>query len=116
MKKTIALTHDKLKPARLVDSIKHDIKKYLNRERSKPLPEGMDYWTFDCRFGASVDAAEGIFTSEINKHIDAAVAKELPEFYIEILSRAENHKPKSKPEQSIETSATNSAAEEGDDD
>ncbi len=95
MKKTIALTHPKLKPARLVDSIKHDIKKYLNRERRKSLPAGMDYWTFDCRFGASEAAAEAIYTSEINKHIDAAVAQELPEFYVEILARACNHAPRS---------------------
>jgi len=94
MKKTIALTHAKLKPARLVDSIKHDIKKYLNRERNKPLPEGMDYWTFDCRFGASEDVAEEIYPSEINKRIDAAVEQELAEFYLEIISRSENHKPK----------------------
>lgn len=110
MKKTIALTHAKLKPARLVDSIKHDIKKYLNRERNKPLPEGMDYWTFDCRFGASKDVAEEIYTSEINKHIDAAVEQELAEFYIEILSRSENHKPKS-----VEATAADSDAEDDDD-
>ena len=95
MKKTIALTHPKLQPARLVDSIKHDIKKYLNRERRKTLPEGMDYWTFDCRFGASEEAAEAIYTSEINKHIDAAVAQELPAFYVEILARACNYAPRS---------------------
>lgn len=93
MKKTIALTHPKLKPARLVDSIKHDIKKYLNRERNKPLPAGTDYWTFDCRFGASEAVAEAIYTSEINKHIDAAVEQELAEFYIEIVARAANHQP-----------------------
>lgn len=94
MKKTIALTHPKLQPARLVDSIKHDIKKYLNRERRKTLPEGADYWTFDCRFGASEAVAEEIYTSEINQHIDAAVAQELPEFYVEILARACNHGPR----------------------
>jgi len=94
MKKTFALTHSKLNTARLVDSIKHDIKKYLVRERRKSVPEGMDYWTFDCRFGASAEVAEKIFTSEINKHVDAAVAQELPEFYIEILARACQHKPR----------------------
>jgi len=109
MKKTIALTHAKLKPARLVDSIKHDIKKYINRERNKPLPEGMDYWTFDCRFGASEDVAEEVYTSEINKRIDAAVEQELAEFYIEITSRSENHKPKS-----VEPTATDSDAEDDD--
>lgn len=94
MKKTIALTHAKLQPARLVDSIKYDIKKYLNRERRKTLPAGMDYWTFDCRFGASEEVAEKIFTSEINKHIDVAMAQELASFYIEILARACAHQPR----------------------
>ena len=94
MKKTIALTHPKLQPARLVDSIKYDIKKYLNRERRKSLPAGMDYWTFDCRFGASADVAKKIFTSEINKHIDTAVEQELASFYVEILARACKHQPR----------------------
>jgi hypothetical protein len=94
MKKTIALTHAKLNSDRLLDSIKFEIKKYLNRERRKPLPAGKDYWTFDCRFGASEDVAEKIFTSEINKHIDAAMAQALPSFYIEILAKACNHQPR----------------------
>ncbi len=94
MKKTIALTHSKLKTARLVESIKHDIKKYLGRERRKTLPEGTDYWTFDCLFGASEETAEEIYTSEIGKRIDGAVERELTEFYIVILARAAKHKPK----------------------
>ena len=94
MKKTIALTHPKLQPARLADSIKYDIKKYLNRERRKQLPAGADYWTFDCRFGASEQTAEKIFTSEINKSIDAALEQQFPQCYIEILARAAQHKPK----------------------
>ena len=94
MKKTIALTHPKIKPARLVESVKHDIKKYLGRERRKTLPEGTDYWTFDCKFGASEDTAEVIYTSEINKKIDEAAEQELSEFYVEVLARAEAHKPK----------------------
>ena len=96
MKKTIALTHPKIKTARLVDSIKHDIKKYLGRERRKTLPEGTDYWTFDCQFGASEETAETIFTSEINKRIDGAVEQELTQFFIVILARAAAHKPQAK--------------------
>ncbi len=94
MKKTFELTHPKLNPARLVDLIKFDIKKYLNRERRKVLPAGTDYWTFDCRFGATEADASKIFTSEINKHIDAAVAQQLPGFYLEILARAAHHQPR----------------------
>lgn len=94
MKKTITLTHPKIKIARLVDSIKHDIKKYLARERRKTLPEGSDYWTFDCQFGASQETAVEIYTAEINKKIDQAVEQELAEFYVEILARAAIHQPK----------------------
>jgi hypothetical protein len=94
MKKTIALTHSKIKTARLVDSIKHDIKKYLGRERRKTLPVGTDYWTFDCQFGTTQETAMKIFTAEINEKIDNAVEQELTEFYVEILVRAATHKPK----------------------
>lgn len=94
MKKTFKLTHPKIKPARLVESIKHEIKKYLGRERRKALPEGTDYWSFDCQFGASADSAEDIYSSEINKRIDAAFEQELTEFYLVILARAEVYKPK----------------------
>lgn len=94
MKKTFALTHPRLKPARWVDAIKHEIRKYLQRERRKALPAGMDYWTFDCRFGATEEVAAKIFTSDINQHIDAAVAQDLPGFYLEILARACQHQPR----------------------
>ena len=69
----------------------------------------MDYRTFGCRFGASKDVAEEIYTSEINKRIDAAVEQGLAEFYLEIISRSENHKPKS-----VETTAADCDAEDDD--
>ena len=94
MKKTFLLTHPKHKAERWVELVKHEIKKYLNRERRKALPEGADYWSFDCRVGESEAQAVTVFTSEINKHIDAAAAQELPEFYVEILARACQHKPR----------------------
>lgn len=94
MKKTIALTHPKHKAERWVELVKHDIKKYLGRERRKALPAGMDYWSFDCRFGASEAEAQTIFTSEINKRIDAAAAAQQEAVYVEILARACKHKPR----------------------
>lgn len=99
MKKTIALTHPKHKTERWVELVKHDIKKYLNRERRKALPVGMDYWTFDCRFGTTEEEATKVFTSEINKHIDAAAAQQLEAVYVEILARACKHKPRPDAEQ-----------------
>ena len=51
MKKTFVLSHPKIKLPRLVDSIRHEVKKYLRRERNKQVPDGADFWDFDCRFG-----------------------------------------------------------------
>lgn len=85
MKKTFVLTHPKLNLARLIESIKYDIKKYIKRERNKKLPEGVDYWDFDCKYGLDEATAETVHISTFNKHIDAAEAAEVESFYIEIL-------------------------------
>jgi hypothetical protein len=87
MKKTFSLTDTKLKPARLVDAIKHEVKKYLRRERNKSLPQGVDFWAFDCRFGSTETTADVIKVSQINKCIDHVVAQEQGSFYLEILAK-----------------------------
>ena len=72
MKKTFILSHPKIKLPRLVDSIRHEVKKYLRRERNKLVPDGADFWNFDCRFGTDKDNTEVIHLGAINQHIDAA--------------------------------------------
>ena len=73
MKKTFQLAQEGKKPDRLLEATKHEIRKYIKRERRRTLPEGVDYWDFDCRFGATQD--------------DAAVAHQGggTRFYVEIL-------------------------------
>jgi len=85
MKKTFSLTHEKIKTPRLVDSIKHEVKKYIKRERNKTLPEGVDFWDFDCKYGHTEATAETIHLSAINKSIDEAEQSELTSFYLEVL-------------------------------
>ena len=87
MKKTYQLVHPKIKLARVVDSVKHDVKKYLKRERNKALPEGADYWDFACKFGATEATAEVVHYNEINKAIDKSQEQGLTSFYIEILAK-----------------------------
>lgn len=72
MKKTFALTHPKKAAARVVETIKHDVKKYIRRERNKTLPAGTDFWDFDCKFGHTEQEAKVIHVKEINKCIDEA--------------------------------------------
>ncbi len=94
MKKTFSLTHEKIKAPRLVDSIKHEVKKYIKRERNKQLPEDADYWDFDCQFGHTESEAKDVHLSTINKCIDEAVKLELSSFYLEILVKTANRTPK----------------------
>ncbi|NQZ67620.1 MAG: hypothetical protein HRT89_06080 [Lentisphaeria bacterium] len=85
MKKTFQLTHPKIKLARMVDTVKHEVKKYVKRERNKSLPEDVDYWDFDCKFGHTEQEAQPVHLTAINNSIDEAVALSLTSFYIEIL-------------------------------
>lgn len=87
MKKTFSLTHEKIKTPRLVDAIKHEVKKYLKRERNKQLPEGVDFWDFDCKYGDKENEAEVVHVSALNKSIDKAEQAGLKSFYIEILAK-----------------------------
>jgi hypothetical protein len=87
MKKTFKLTHPKIKVPRLVEAIKHEVKKYLQRERRKPLPPEVDFWDFDCRFGADEANCEVIHVADINKAISQAEEKQLASFYLEILAK-----------------------------
>ena len=85
MKKTFKLTHPKHKRPRLVEGVRHEVKKYLKRERNKKLPDGVDYWDFDCRFGHTEEEARVIHLSEISECISEVDKEELTSFYLEIL-------------------------------
>jgi hypothetical protein len=87
MKKTFELSHPKIKYPRLVEGAKHDVKKYLKRERNKQLPAGADYWDFDCKFGLTEDTAKPVAVSDINGRISEIEAQQLTSFYVEIIAK-----------------------------
>ena len=87
MKKTFNLTHPKIKIARLFDASRYEVKKYIKRERGKPLPKGADFWDFDCRFGDTEKEAKVIHPSDISKHITDIEQRGLNTFYLEILAK-----------------------------
>ena len=95
MKKTFKLTHPKIKVARLVDSAKSDGRKYIKRERKKKLPDGADFWDFDCKFGPSAEESKVIHVAEISKFIGAAEQQQLESFYVEILAKPAKRTKKS---------------------
>ena len=95
MKKTFNLTSEKKDPERQVDSVVHEIRKYVKRERKKTLPEEMDYWDFDCRMGADEASAKDFVLDNLNARIDSFVQDDKESIYVEILAKpakAENKK------------------------
>jgi hypothetical protein len=90
MKKTFKLEHPKIKVPRVVDSVKHDIKNFLKKERKNTLPSGAKYWGFDCKFGESEEAATEVQLPSLTKSIDAFVEKGIMTFYVEITPKAIN--------------------------
>lgn len=87
MKKTFSLTDPVHKPARVIETIKSDIRKYLKRERRKPLPEEVDFWDFTCRVGESSDDAKEVHVAELGKKIDTAAESNWTAVYLEILAK-----------------------------
>ncbi|MCC5849483.1 MAG: hypothetical protein JJU29_15480 [Verrucomicrobia bacterium] len=87
MKKTFVFNPPGKHPERHLEAIKHELRRYLRRENRRELPEGVDYWDFDCRIGESPETAEEIHPSEIIKRVDAAAKSGQSAFYIEILSK-----------------------------
>ena len=87
MKKTFTLNHEKIKYPRMVDAAKHEVKKYLKRERNKTLPEDADYWAFDCKFGNTAEDAQVVHVAELSNQIGEIEKQGLTSFYVEILAR-----------------------------
>lgn len=87
MRKTFQLQVEGKHPDRLLDAIKHEIRKYIRRERRRALPEGADFWDFDCRFGADEASAQAVHLSAITALIDGVVQAGGPQFYVELLAR-----------------------------
>jgi hypothetical protein len=97
MRKTFPLATPNLKPARVIDSIKHEVRKYLKRERRKELPEGTDYWDFDCKAGRDQESAASAHVAELNAAIDTAAQEQWEGIYLEIIVRPGNRTRKPPP-------------------
>lgn len=87
MKKTFSFTAKNKIPARQMEAIKFEVKKYIARENRKVIPEGFDFWEFDCRFGFTEDSAEIIKFVNIRSCISMAFDEGKDGFYLEILAK-----------------------------
>ncbi len=96
MKKIFPLSIEGKNRDRVVEAVKNEIRKYIQRERRKTLPEGFDFWDFDCRFGLTADAAEQAHEAGLTALINASVAAGAAQVYVELLAKpaARTLKPK----------------------
>tara|TARA_R110002096_G_scaffold39182_1_gene107408 strand:+ start:2131 stop:2493 length:363 start_codon:yes stop_codon:yes gene_type:complete len=86
MRKTFPLEVPGLKPPRVIEGIKNDIRKYVKRERRKKLPETVDFWDFICRVGVSQESAAVVHLAVINAAVDTASQEEGTTVYVEVLA------------------------------
>lgn len=87
MRKTYLLNIEGKNRDRLLDAAKHDIRKYVKRERSRPLPAGVDFWDFDCKFGATEADAEVVHFATLMGSVDAVASAGGDQFYVEVVTR-----------------------------
>ena len=87
MKKIFKLKDDKRKPERIIEAIKHEIRKYMKRERKKKLPDDAVYWEFDCRFGQDEQNAKTLNSPELITSLDRAREEGWDLCYVELLVR-----------------------------
>ena len=85
MRKTYPLRPEGKQPDRVLDAVKHDIRKYIKRQRRVPLPPGVDFWDFDCRFGAMQASAEVVHPAALMAQLDALAQSGGATAYVELL-------------------------------
>lgn len=96
MKKTFKLAIEGKNRDRVLDAVKHDIRKYVRRQRRVPLPEGVDFWDFDCRFGTSEETAAVVHFATVLPMVDAVAKEGADSFYLELLAKEgrRTHRPR----------------------
>ncbi len=87
MRKTYLLNIEGKNRDRLLDAAKHDIRKYVKRERSRPLPAGVDFWDFDCKFGTSEAEAAAVHFATLMGSVDGVASEGGDQFYVEVVTR-----------------------------
>lgn len=94
MRKTYPLRPEGKHPDRVLDAVKHDIRKYMKRERRVPLPAGADFWDFDCRLGVNQSVAEVLHPGALIASLDVLAKSGAESCYVELLAKPAQRKPR----------------------
>jgi len=97
MKKTFPLQARGKDDARVRDKIRHEVNKYVRRERQKALPEGFSWWAFACRVGPDAAQATTKSLDEVGGAIDAVAQTGATTVYVEIVASPAQRPPSRSP-------------------
>lgn len=94
MRKTYPLRPEGKHPDRVLDAVKHDIRKYMKRERRRELPADAHFWDFDCRFGPSQAQAQTLHPAALIAELDALAKTGAEHCYVELLAKPALRQPR----------------------
>lgn len=86
MKKTFALDLPGKARPRVIEAVKHELRRYVRRERRKPLPERFSRWTFQCKAGSDQASARACALEDLGRAIDEVANAGGAHVYLEILA------------------------------
>ena len=86
MKKTFPLQSPGKEPARVLERLKNEVRKYVQREQRKKLPEGFDRWEFACKVGAEAASAAVLPLSAVVGEVEALAQGGAAAVYVEIIA------------------------------
>jgi len=106
MRKTFQLRPEGKHPDRVLEAVKHEVRKYIKRERRRDLPAGVDFWDFDCKFGTTEESAQVVHLAALTGLMDEVAKAAGPQFYVEILAKHGHRKARPADEQPAEPEST----------
>ena len=86
MKKTFPLHRQDRHPDRVLDALKHELHRYMARERRRPLPPETDFWHFDCRLGLDEASAQPVHPAQLNSQLSALAQTGAKQCYVQLLA------------------------------
>jgi predicted N-acyltransferase len=86
MRKTFPLAIEGKNRDRVLEAVKNEVRKYVRRERRRALPDGVDFWDFDCRFGATEAEAVVVHFATLTELMDTVAKAGGNQFFVEILA------------------------------
>jgi hypothetical protein len=97
MRKTFPLVVPGKESQRVLELVRGEVGKYMNREKRKKLAEGYESWDLACRVGPDEATAVPVAAKEVHAAIGQVAAEGAEVVYVEILASA---RPRAKaPEQ-----------------